>query len=106
MSYIPKLTHLAILIVRDIVMTIDRQAHKKRSSTSTTSMAGPAAKDVKESRSAGVSSTLRDVAKVLESNYRQNTPTRLRLLDTFLVFLFVTGVLQVWPDTRFLPLSI
>lgn len=58
-------------------------------------MAGPAVKDVKEGRLAGVSSTLKDVAKVLESNYRQNTPTRLRLLDTFLVFLFVTGVLQV-----------
>lgn len=69
-------------------------------------MAGPAAKGVKEGRVAGVASALRDVAKVLESNYRQNTPTRLRLLDTFLVFLFVTGVLQVWPDTRVLSSSI
>lgn len=36
-----------------------------------------------------------DVAKVLDSNYRKHTPTRLRMLDMFLVFVFSTGVLQV-----------
>lgn len=36
-----------------------------------------------------------DVAKLLESNYRQHTPKRLRLLDMFLVFIFATGVMQV-----------
>ena len=61
-------------------------------------MSGQAANDAGNGRGAGVASAIRDVSKMLESNYRQNTPTRLRLLDTFLVFLFVTGVLQAWPD--------
>lgn len=39
-------------------------------------------------------SAVRDVAKLLEANYR-NTPKRLRMLDLFLVFVFATGVLQV-----------
>ncbi|CAN0278729.1 unnamed protein product [Ascophyllum nodosum] len=64
-------------------------------------MSGQAANDAGNGRGAGVASAIRDVSKMLESNYRQNTPTRLRLLDTFLVFLFVTGVLQAWPDGPF-----
>lgn len=62
-------------------------------------MAGPAAKiaaeGAGEGRGAGVMQAVGDVAKLLESNYRQHTSKRLRLLDMFLVFVFATGVMQV-----------
>lgn len=44
---------------------------------------------------AGAMSAIGEVAKQLQSNYRQTTPKRLRMLDMFLVFVFATGVLQV-----------
>lgn len=44
---------------------------------------------------AGAMSAISDVAKQLESSYRETTSKRLRMLDMFLVFVFATGVLQV-----------
>ena len=48
-----------------------------------------------EGRTPSAWQAISDVAKVLDSNYRKHTPTRLRMLDMFLVFVFSTGVLQV-----------
>ncbi|CAM9292515.1 unnamed protein product, partial [Laminaria digitata] len=48
----------------------------------------------KEGRTPSAWQAIGDVARVLDSNYRQDTPTRLRMLDMFLVFVFSTGVLQ------------
>lgn len=46
-------------------------------------------------------SAIGDVARMLASNYRDNTPKRLQVLDMFLVFLFLTGAVQVTkPQTR------
>ncbi|CBJ48660.1 Oligosaccharyltransferase, DAD1 subunit (or epsilon subunit) [Ectocarpus siliculosus] len=44
---------------------------------------------------AGAMSAIGEVAKQLQSNYRETTPKRLRMLDMFLLFVFTTGVLQV-----------
>lgn len=44
---------------------------------------------------AGAMSAIGEVAKQLQSNYRETTPKRLRMLDMFLLFVFATGVLQV-----------
>lgn len=49
----------------------------------------------KEGRNPSSWQAIGDVARVLDSNYRKHTPTRLRMLDMFLLFVFSTGVLQV-----------
>lgn len=54
----------------------------------------------------GAMASVQEVATKLESNYRENTPQRLRVLDMFLAFVFVTGVLQVIISYLFLPPSI
>eukprot|EP00904_Undaria_pinnatifida_P000784 jgi/Undpi1/10706/HiC_scaffold_29.g13154.m1 len=48
----------------------------------------------KEGRNPSSWQAIGDVARVLDSNYRKHTPTRLRMLDMFLLFVFSTGVLQ------------
>lgn len=62
-----------------------------------TIMAGPAAwaggEGVGEVGKGGVNA-IRDVAKMLTSNYQEHTSKRLQILDMFLVFVFLTGVLQ------------
>lgn len=62
----------------------------------TTTAGGGSGGGVKaEAGAPGLAQAIRDVTKVLQADYRDTTPKRLKMLDMFLVFVFATGVLQV-----------